>query len=87
VKKWVYCGAGPRATQYLLLAAKAGAMLRGSVVVNASDVRAAAHPVLRHRIFTNFTADSEGVDSDQIITRLLETVAEPGEKDYKKQNA
>ena len=82
IKKWIYCGAGPRATQYLLLAAKAGAVLRGSVVVNAADVRAAAHPVLRHRIFTNFTADSEGVDTDQIIDVLLKEVKEPGEGDY-----
>jgi MoxR-like ATPase len=82
VKKHVDCGAGPRASQYLVLAAKAGAMLRGSVVVNSADVRAAAHPVLRHRIFTNFSADSDGVNPDKIIDDLIAGVPEPGERDY-----
>ena len=82
VKKWVHCGAGPRATQYLLLAAKAGAIMRGSLVVNCNDVRLAALPVLRHRMFTNFTADSEGIDVDDIIAKVLKEVQEPGEKDY-----
>ncbi len=82
VKKWIHCGAGPRATQYLLLAAKAGAVMRGSLVVNCSDVRRAALPVLRHRMFTNFAADSEGVDVDDIISTLLKEIQEPGEKDY-----
>ena len=84
VRKWIHCGAGPRATQYLLLAAKAGAVMRGSLVVNAQDVRDAALPVLRHRMFTNFAADSEGVDVDQIITVVLKEIQEPGEKDYQK---
>jgi MoxR-like ATPase len=82
VKKWIHCGAGPRATQYLLLAAKAGAVMRGSLVVNCNDVRLAALPVLRHRMFTNFAADSEGVDVDEIIAKVLKEVREPGEKDY-----
>ncbi|MEI6175911.1 MAG: AAA family ATPase [Verrucomicrobiota bacterium] len=82
VKKWIHCGAGPRATQYLLLAAKAGAVMRGSLVVNCNDVRLAALPVLRHRMFTNFAADSEGVDVDDIIHKVLKEVHEPGEKDY-----
>ncbi len=82
VKKWIHCGAGPRATQYLLLAAKAGAVMRGSLVVNCSDIRLAAPPVLRHRMFTNFAADSEGVDVDAIIATVLKEVQEPGEKDY-----
>ncbi len=82
VKKWIHCGAGPRATQYLLLAAKAGAVMRGSLVVNCNDVRLAALPVLRHRMFTNFAADSEGVDVDDIIAKVLKEVHEPGEKDY-----
>ena len=84
VRKWIHCGAGPRATQYLLLAAKAGAVMRGSLVVNCNDVRLAALPVLRHRMFTNFAADSEGVDVDDIIARVLKEVQEPGEKDYQK---
>ena len=82
VRKWIHCGAGPRATQYLLLAAKAGAVMRGSLVVNCNDVRLAALPVLRHRMFTNFAADSEGVDVDEIIAKVLKEVQEPGEKDY-----
>ncbi|MCX6867949.1 MAG: AAA family ATPase [Verrucomicrobia bacterium] len=82
VKKWIHGGAGPRATQYLLLAAKAGAVMRGSLVVNCNDVRVAAFPVLRHRMFTNFAADSEGVDVDSIISQVLKEVHEPDEKDY-----
>lgn len=82
VRKWIHCGAGPRATQYLLLAAKASAVLRGSFVANCNDIRLAALPVMRHRIFTNFAADSEGVDVDQIIAKVLKEVQEPGEKDY-----
>ena len=82
VNKWIHCGAGPRATQYLLLAAKAGAIMRGSLVVNCNDVRLAALPVLRHRMFTNFAADSEGIDVDDIIAQVLTEVHEPGERDY-----
>ena len=82
VKKWIHCGAGPRATQYLLLAAKAGAIMRGSLAVNCNDVRLAALPVLRHRMFTNFAADSEGVDVDDIIRKVLKEIKEPDEKDY-----
>jgi MoxR-like ATPase len=82
IKKWVHCGAGPRATQYLVVAAKARAVIKGRLLVTCDDVRAAARPVLRHRMFTNFTADSEGVDTDKIVQKLLETVQEPGEKDY-----
>lgn len=82
VRKWIHCGAGPRATQYLLLAAKASAVMRGSLVANCNDIRLAALPVMRHRIFTNFAADSEGVDVDQIIAKVLKEVQEPGEKDY-----
>jgi MoxR-like ATPase len=82
VRKWIHCGAGPRATQYLLLAAKAGAVMRGSLVVNCNDIRLAAAPVLRHRMFTNFAADSEGVDVDDIIAKVLKEVQEPNEKDY-----
>jgi MoxR-like ATPase len=85
VRKWIHCGAGPRATQYLLLAAKAGAVMRGSLVVNCSDIRLAALPVLRHRMFTNFAADSEGVEVDDIIDKVLKEVQEPGEKDYQEE--
>ncbi|MBI4617231.1 MAG: AAA family ATPase [Planctomycetes bacterium] len=81
IKDYVAWGAGPRATQCLVLAAKARAILAGRVNVSARDVRSVAAIVLRHRIFTNFQADSEGIDSDGIVARLLEAVKEPNEKD------
>ncbi len=77
IKDWLAWGAGPRAAQYLVLAAKARAILHGRLAVTAGDVRAVVRPVLRHRIFTNFNADAEGVDADQIINRVLQAVAEP----------
>ena len=82
VKKWIHCGAGPRATQYLVIAAKARAVIDGRLLVTSDDVRAAASPVLRHRMFTNFTADSEGMDTDKIVKKLLDAVPEPDERDY-----
>ena len=77
VKEWVTWGAGPRASQYLVLGAKAHAAIAGRNHVSTGDVRAVVHPVLRHRILTNFTAQAEGIDSDIIIDRLLEHV-QPG---------
>lgn len=82
IKKWIHCGAGPRATQYLVIAAKARAVVDGRLLVTADDVRSAASPVLRHRMFTNFTADSEGMDTDKIVKKLLDAVQEPDERDY-----
>jgi MoxR-like ATPase len=82
IKKWIHCGAGPRAAQYLLLAAKARAVIDGRLLVTTDDVRRIARSVLRHRTFTNFTADSEGMDTDKIVQKLIEAVPEPGEKDY-----
>ncbi len=81
-KKYVSTGAGPRAGQYLVLAAKARAVLEGRIHVSCNDVRKAAMPVLRHRILTNFSADSEGLSSVDIIKKLLEEVKEPGEETY-----
>lgn len=77
IRNWLAWGAGPRAAQYLVLGAKARAGLHGRFAANADDVRAVARPVLRHRIFTNFNADAEGADVEQIIDKLLQTVAEP----------
>ena len=77
VKNWLAWGAGPRAAQYMILGAKARAILHGRYAVCSEDVRAMAYPVLRHRLFTNFNADAEGVDVDQVIARLLETIKEP----------
>jgi MoxR-like ATPase len=76
VKNWLAWGAGPRAAQYCD-PAKARAIIHGRYAVTAEDIRALAFPVLRHRIFTNFNADAEGIDVDQIIEKLLETVPEP----------
>jgi MoxR-like ATPase len=77
VKKWVAFGASVRAAQYLVLGGKARALTSGRYHVSFDDIRALAHPVLRHRIITNFHAQSEGVTTDQITDRLLETVPMP----------
>ena len=74
VRKWVRWGAGPRAGQALLLGAKARALLEGRSVAAPEDVVAVALPVLRHRILLNFQAEADGIDTDQIVTRLLESV-------------
>jgi len=72
VKDWLSWGAGPRAVQNLILGAKARALLYGRPSVSTDDIKALALPVLRHRILTNFTAASEGVTTDTVITRILE---------------
>lgn len=77
VKNWLAWGAGPRAAQYLILGAKARAALHGRFAVAAKDIRAVFRPVLRHRIFTNFNADAEGIDVEQILDKLLAAVPEP----------
>ncbi|MDD4891674.1 MAG: AAA family ATPase, partial [Phycisphaerae bacterium] len=87
IEEYLTWGAGPRAAQYLILGAKARAVIRGRYNVSCDDVRAIAHPVLRHRLFTNFNADAEGLDSDAIVSKLLQTVPEPGVKDYAPQAA
>ncbi len=74
IKRWVTWGAGPRAVQYLIRGAKARAVLHGSYLARMEDLEAVAHPVLRHRILTNFQAQSEGIASSEIINRLLETL-------------
>ncbi len=74
VKEWVRWGAGPRASQFLVLAAKARAAIRGNFAVAVTDVAAVAPMVLRHRIVTNFHAESEGITPDQIVERLLQQV-------------
>jgi MoxR-like ATPase len=77
VKNWLAWGAGPRAAQYLILGAKARAILHGRFAVSAEDIRTMAYPVLRHRLVTNFNADAEGVDVNQVIEKILATVPEP----------
>lgn len=76
VKDWVQWGAGPRASMYLVLTAKAHAVLQGRFFVNIEDIKAVAKPVLRHRIIVNFSAEAEGVSSDKIIEKLLEVTPE-----------
>ncbi len=71
VNKWVGWGAGPRASQYLILGAKTRAALQGEPTPSRTDVQAVAPPVLRHRVLTNFNAEADGVSVDEIIRRLL----------------
>jgi MoxR-like ATPase len=71
IREWVNWGAGPRASQYLILGAKARAVLNGRYAAAVEDVQALATSVLRHRIITNFAAEAEGLTSLQIIDRLL----------------
>jgi len=71
VKKYVAWGAGPRASQYLILGAKARAALNGRYSPNFDDVQYIAYPVLRHRVITNFAAEAEGIKSDEIVDELL----------------
>jgi MoxR-like ATPase len=81
VRDYVTWGAGPRASQFLILAAKARAVLHGRFYVSSEDVRAVAIPVLRHRIITNFNAEAEGIKPEDIIQRLIELVPrDPNEK-------
>ncbi len=77
VKNWLAWGAGPRAAQNITLTAKARAIIQGRFAVTAEDIRTVAFPVLRHRIFTNFNADAEGVDVEQVIEKIIQTVPEP----------
>ena len=81
-KTYVSTGAGPRAGQYLVLAAKAMAVLDGRIHVSCSDIRRAATPVLRHRLLTNFAADSEGLESIDIVNRIIKAIKEPDAEDY-----
>jgi MoxR-like ATPase len=77
VKKWVAFGASVRAAQYLVLGGKARALINGRYHVSFEDIRAMCHPVMRHRIITNFHAQSEGITTDILVDRLLEAVALP----------
>lgn len=72
VKSWIRWGAGPRASQYLILGAKTRAILSGRHTPDINDVKAMAAPVLRHRLVTSFNAEAEGVSPLQIIDKLLE---------------
>ena len=80
VRKWVEYGASVRAAQYLILGGKARALMAGRYTVDFDDIRALAKPVLRHRILTNFHAESERVGSGDIVEQLLEAVAVTGSR-------
>ncbi len=77
IKKAVSYGASVRAAQYLVLGGKARALMNARFHVTVQDIQALAHPVLRHRILTNFFAESEGITSDDLVDRLLEMVTPP----------
>ncbi|HXG24270.1 MAG TPA: MoxR family ATPase [Chthonomonadales bacterium] len=77
VREFLSWGAGPRASQYLILGAKARAAIYGRNYATTEDVAAIAAPVLRHRLITNFNAEAEGIDSDAIIRRLLAYIPRP----------
>ena len=74
-------GAGPRAVQFLLLGAKAKAVMEGRSYATAEDLRAIVHPVLRHRIITTFKAESDGTTSDVVVDKLLESISERHDDD------
>ncbi len=77
VEKWVKWGAGLRASQALVRGAKARALMRGRYHVSIGDIQALAKPILRHRVMTNFYAESERITPDAIVDRLIETVPPP----------
>ena len=77
IKGWISWGAGPRASQYLVLGAKARAVMHGRYHISCDDIRAVSKPVLRHRILTSFNAEADGVDSLQIVDELLKIVEVP----------
>ena len=84
IPKWVpdlvAWGAGPRASQFLILGGKAKAVLHGRLHVTTEDIREVAYPVLRHRLMTTFNADAEGITTDEVIRRLISAVPPPQEE-------
>ena len=74
LQRYLAWGAGPRASQFLVLGAKARAVVEGRTHVDLADIRAVAHPVLRHRLITNFNAEADGVRPDELVDRLLEAM-------------
>ncbi len=73
-RKWLTFGAGPRASLSLIIAAKAHALIHGQVYVSCENVAAVAPSILRHRIAINFTAQSEGITTDDIVRKILEEI-------------
>jgi len=74
VSEYVAWGAGPRASQNLILAGKARALLKGRYHVSTEDIRQVAVPVMRHRIVTNFNAEAEGIKPDTLVQKLIEFI-------------
>jgi MoxR-like ATPase len=87
VNDYVAWGAGPSASQYLILAGKARALLKGRYHVSTEDIRQVALPVLRHRIVTNFNAEAEGFKSDAIVRRLIDHIPRQQYDDLDRQTA
>jgi MoxR-like ATPase len=87
IDDYVAWGAGPRASQYLILAGKARALLKGRYHVSTEDIRQVALPVLRHRIVTNFNAEAEGIKSDTIVKKLMEHIPKQQYDEMDKQAA
>ena len=81
VKESISWGAGPRGVQNLLLGAKARAVLEGRSYATTDDLQAVAKPVLRHRVITNFNAESSGITSDDVIDRLMTEIPERSDGD------
>ena len=81
IREYVMWGAGPRASQYMVLGAKVRAVLQGRFHVSQEDIRELAPPVLRHRIKTNFNADAEGLSADAIIQQLIGAVPQVDERE------
>jgi MoxR-like ATPase len=79
VRDYLAWGAGPRASQFLTLGAKANAILNGKLHVTTDDVRAIARPVLRHRVITNFNAEADGISTDDVIETLLDEISLEGD--------
>ena len=80
IPELVSWGAGPRASQYLILGGKARAILHGRLHVTTEDIKAVAYPVLRHRLVTTFNADAEGITADDIISKLIQAIPLPQEE-------
>ena len=74
IKQYIAWGAGPRAGQFLIVGAKARAILESRFHVTTEDIRAIAHPVLRHRLVTTFQANSEGITTDHVVDMLLKKI-------------
>lgn len=74
IKEWVSWGAGPRASQYLILAAKAKALLEGKNTPSRSDINDVAYPILQHRVITNFNAEADGITSSDIIQKVIDNL-------------